>query len=67
MPAHDADAKTQVASLSAVVTRANGTVVDLGVIERNYPDPLRQWWWDQVGRPHVVRRIRRFNESQKGR
>jgi hypothetical protein len=67
MPTYDAEAKSRVTSLSAVVTRADGTVVDLGVIERTCPDPFRQWWWRHVGKPLSERRIAAFNESQKGR
>jgi hypothetical protein len=38
-----AHAKAQQASVHAVVTRANGTVEDLGMIAYYHRNPLRRW------------------------
>jgi hypothetical protein len=43
-PIH-ATAAVKEASLSAVVTRADGTVEDLGVIAFYHRNPLRRLWW----------------------
>ncbi len=51
--------------LHAVVTRANGEVVDLGIISATYRKRWRRWWWEQVRRPLANRRIRRFNERNE--
>lgn len=39
------DTKVTESSLSAVVTRADGTVEDLGVISYYHRNPLKRWWW----------------------
>lgn len=49
--------------LRAVVTRADGTVVDLGVISATYRNPLKQAVWTYVRKPLASRRIRRANRS----
>jgi hypothetical protein len=33
------------ASIHAVITRADGTVEDLGVIAYHHKNPLRRLWW----------------------
>lgn len=38
-----ADTKSQ--ELRAVITRADGTVVDLGTIAYYSKNPLKMWWW----------------------
>ena len=38
-------AKAREASINAVVTRANGTVEDLGTVAYWHRNPLRRLWW----------------------
>ena len=52
------------ASHRAVITRANGDVVDLGVISYWHKNPLRRAAWRMFGQPRANRRIARFNASQ---
>ncbi|MFJ4926807.1 hypothetical protein [Streptomyces sp. NPDC088736] len=49
--------------LSMVVTRADGTVHDHGVVDAHYRNPLKQAWWITVRRPLANRRIRRSNRT----
>lgn len=37
------------------------TVEDLGVVTAQYRNPLRQAWWQLVGKPLADRRVRRAN------
>lgn len=58
------DSKTaSSATISAVITRADGTVVDVGVIAAGYANPLKQLWWNQVGKRLAERRIARANRG----
>ena len=50
-------------SLSAVIIRADGTVEDVGVISASYSNPLRQMWWETVGRRLAARRTARANRN----
>jgi hypothetical protein len=50
------------ATISAVITRADGTVEHVGVIAAGYDNPLKQWWWDHVGRRLSERRIHQINQ-----
>lgn len=52
---------------SAVITRADGTVVDVGVIAAHYRSPWRRLWWRLWGLPAVNRRIKRINRAHAGR
>ena len=52
------------ASHRAVVTRANGEVVDLGVVSYWHKNPLKRLRWRLIGKPAADRRIARFNASQ---
>lgn len=45
------------AELRAVITRADGTVEDLGVISATYDNPVKQIWWELVGKHLAERRI----------
>lgn len=36
---------TKEAFINAVVTRADGTVEDLGTISYYHKNPLKRWWW----------------------
>lgn len=40
-----AQPKVQKSTISAVITRADGTVEDLGVIAYWHRNPLRRWAW----------------------
>lgn len=40
-----ASATAREASISAVITRADGTVEDLGVISYWHRNPLKRAWW----------------------
>ena len=51
-------------SLSHVVTKADGTVVDLGVVSYWSKNPLKMARWRVWGQPRSRRRIARFNASQ---
>ena len=54
-------------TISATITRADGTIEEVGVVAATYDNPLRQWWWDHVGAPRSERRIRRANESARSK
>lgn len=41
-----ATTKPKMASISAVITRADGTKEDLGVIAYYHRNPLRMAWWN---------------------
>lgn len=61
--------KTEVrrnASTRAVITRANGEKVDLGVIDRQYANPVRHWLWQTFCKHAANRRIARANKRAKG-
>ena len=47
--------KTKQASISAVVTKADGTVIDYGVVAYYHVNPLRRWWFSL--RQRLGRRI----------
>ncbi|WP_393075349.1 hypothetical protein [Streptomyces sp. LN704] len=49
--------------LRMVVTRADGTVHDHGVVDAHYRNPLKQAWWILVRRPLANRRIRVSNRT----
>jgi hypothetical protein len=49
-------------TFSAVVKRADGTVVDLGVIGVTGEKPRR--WWERSGRDESERKIAAFNAEQ---
>lgn len=49
------------ATFSAVITRADGTVEDVGLVAAGYENPIRQFWWDHVGQKLTKRRIRNIN------
>lgn len=49
--------------LRAVITRADGTVEDVGVISASYRNPVRQLWWTVVGRRLAARRTARANRN----
>lgn len=44
--------------LFAQITRADGTVQNIGQIAGTYHNPLRQLWWDTVGKRFSDRRIK---------
>jgi hypothetical protein len=47
----------------AVITRADGSVEDLGVIAATYKNPFKRAWWRMWGRPRADQRIARANRS----
>lgn len=51
------------ATLRMVVTRADGTVHDHGIVSAYYRNPLKRWWWKHVGRPRADRRIAKSNRT----
>jgi len=53
------------AELRMVVTRADGTVIDHGVVSAAYRNPLRRWWWRHIGQPLATRRIARSNRGRQ--
>lgn len=57
------DVRPRRQTLSAVVTRADGTVIDVGVVAAAYRNPFKQLWWRLVGLPAANRRIRRANKQ----
>lgn len=61
---HRAQQPTEV-TLRAVITRADGTVEDLGQIGGEYRNPLRRTWWRLIGQPAAERRIRRANDRAR--
>lgn len=50
MPEITSSAPIQMASLEAVITRADGTVEDLGVIAYYHKNPLRRLWFKLTGK-----------------
>jgi hypothetical protein len=54
------------AELRMVVTRADGTVHDHGVVSAHYTNPIKEAWWLLVRRPLANRRIRRSNKTAGG-
>ncbi|MFJ5217185.1 hypothetical protein ACIP98_20985 [Streptomyces sp. NPDC088354] len=51
--------------LHMVITRADGTVEDQGVVSAQYRNPVRQAWWQLVGRRLANRRIARSNRRRR--
>lgn len=49
----------------AVITRADGTVQDCGLISAKYRNPIRQAYWVLVGSRLAHRRIRRINRTHQ--
>lgn len=62
-----AEVKARHGVLRAVITRADGTVEDAGIVSASYASPIRQLWWVLVGRPAANRRIRRINRAHAAR
>lgn len=52
------------AELRMVVTRADGTVHDHGIVSAAYKNPIKQAWWLLVRKPLANRRIRRSNRER---
>jgi hypothetical protein len=55
------------ATISAVITRADGTVEQVGLLAAGYSNPIKQLWWDVVGSRLSTRRINKINKSAKGK
>lgn len=51
------------ALLRMVVTRADGTIHDHGIVSAHYKSPIKQAWWRLIGKPLADRRIRRSNRT----
>lgn len=51
------------ATITATIIRADGTVEHVGVVAAGYDNPVKQLWWDHVGRRLSERRIRKTNEK----
>jgi hypothetical protein len=54
----------QFSELRMVIRRADGTVVDHGVVAARYASRWRQAWWQLVGRHRARRRIARSNRNR---
>ncbi|MEU6340290.1 hypothetical protein ABZ883_04975 [Streptomyces sp. NPDC046977] len=48
-----------------VITRADGSVEDHGVVSAQYRSPLRRCWWLLVRQPLAKRRIARSNRTRR--
>lgn len=48
-----------------VITRADGTVVDLGVGAYWHRNPLRRLWWRLWGSPRFKRRVSAANRAAR--
>lgn len=53
------------ANLSAVIIRADGTRIDLGIVDAHYSNPVKQWVWDHFRKSRATKRARRANEGVK--
>lgn len=60
--AHRAKAESD-QQFHAVITRADGSVEDLGVVAATYKSPFRRLWWRIHGKPRADQRIARANRS----
>lgn len=49
--------------LGMVITRADGTVVDVGTVSAHYANPLKRAWWRIAGRRRAAARIRHANRQ----
>jgi hypothetical protein len=58
-----AKADPRTASTSFVLTRADGTVIDLGVGAYWHRNPLRRLWWRLWGQPRFKRRAAAANRD----
>jgi len=47
-----------------VITRADGTVTNIGTVSAEYPSTLRRTWWRLVGQRRANARIRNANRSR---
>ena len=59
---HSANADSD-GEFRAVITRADGSVEDLGVVAATYKSPVKRLWWRMWGKPHADRRIDRANRT----
>lgn len=50
--------------IGMIITRADGTVTNLGTVSAHYANPLKRTWWHLVGRPRANARIRAANRSR---
>jgi hypothetical protein len=48
-----------------VITRADGTVEDHGIVAAHYSNPLRALWWKTVGKPMADCRIALSNRRHR--
>lgn len=51
--------------LRMVITRADGTVEDHGIVAAHYSNPLRALWWKTVGKPMADCRIALSNRRHR--
>jgi hypothetical protein len=49
--------------ISAVIIRADGTQIDLGVIDAHYENPLKQLAWTHLGKRLADYRINKANKG----
>ncbi|MEW2301987.1 hypothetical protein AB0958_18770 [Streptomyces sp. NPDC006655] len=63
MTTSEAKAAYRSASTSFVITRADGTVLDLGVGAYWHRNPLRRLWWRLWGQPRFKRRAAAANRD----
>lgn len=55
------------AVIRAVITRADGSTVDLGVVDASYElTPELQVWWESTGKALADERARQANEQLAG-
>jgi hypothetical protein len=52
--------------IGMVITRADGTVTDLGTVSAHYATPLKRAGWRLVGRRRANARIRTANRRSRG-
>ncbi|MEU2426908.1 hypothetical protein ABZ619_38850 [Streptomyces sp. NPDC007851] len=63
MSTSKAEAQHRSASMSFVITRADGQVIDLGVGAYWHRNPLRRLWWRLWGQPRFKRRAEAANRE----
>ncbi|MFI5814837.1 hypothetical protein ACIA7S_28260 [Streptomyces sp. NPDC051643] len=62
-PEHVAEAPARFAETTFVITRADGSIVNLGRGAYWHRNPLRRAWWRIWGLPRFNRRVRAANRD----
>lgn len=61
MPIMRANSNIKMASVEAVVTKADGTIENLGVISYYHRNPLRRWAWHTAkAAKHLATRVQKL-------